>query len=790
MWDRVVGALALLYAAVAADAARADGPADLDAGLAAPAEEKIHGLLPLAAEGNAGALTVFRASAERGRGAVPDQVAQAADPAPADLRIGILAYNAGDYAQALSVFSALARQGDPEATAWLGYLYEQGQGVAKDVTAAARWYQAAAEKGHAWGQNQLGSLRWYRAAAEQGWAPAQFNLGTMYHSGRGVPMDVAEARRWYRLAAEQGNAGGQYGLGWLYEHGEGVAKDVGEAKRLYELSAAQGNADAKARLQRLDADAAAEDLVAQLEQLTKGHEYEGNTYAEGILYKREVITDLAFEPSRGWLGVTVDDRSETAPVSVIIPLREVKVAPTLGYIVLSCDRACITSTGEQFAQALQKLSAGRVPAWVEHHDSIRFGCRADRCAAIREAIDRLIDIAAQTATAAGADTAALDEAVASYNAGEYANALAKFQDLAGRGNTAAMGWLGWLYEQGQGVSQDEKEAARWYHYCAKKGDAYCQLALGRALAHGRGIAQDPARAVEWYRRSAEQGWAEAQVTLGDAYESGDGVEQDYGEAVRWYRAAAEQNHAGAQYALGVMYERGNGVDKDLAQAAAWYRKAAEQGHADAQNNLGYAYEHGNGVDRNPAEALAWYRKAAEQGHVTAQVNLGLAYANGTIVARDPAAAVVWFRKAAEQGHAGAQYNLGYAYEHGEGVDKNPREAAAWYRKAAEQNHAAAQTSLGLAYYNGNGVGRDFAEAVAWWRRAAALGEAAAMYNMGYVHEYGEGVPQDLAAANRWYVLAHVKGHADPCRRQAGAGTAQGAYARCRNDSLGGWKQRL
>ena len=61
-----------------------------------------------------------------------------------------------------------------------------------------------------------------RQAAEQGDAAAQFSLGFMYHEGKGVLKDDAEAVRWYRLAAEQGIAAAQFNLGLMYSEGEGV----------------------------------------------------------------------------------------------------------------------------------------------------------------------------------------------------------------------------------------------------------------------------------------------------------------------------------------------------------------------------------------------------------------------------------------------------------------------------------------------------------------------------------------------------------------------------------------
>jgi TPR repeat protein len=49
--------------------------------------------------------------------------------------------------------------------------------------------------------------------AEQGDAQAQYNLGIMYDNGQDVPQDYTAAASWYRKAAEQGHAQAQFNLG-------------------------------------------------------------------------------------------------------------------------------------------------------------------------------------------------------------------------------------------------------------------------------------------------------------------------------------------------------------------------------------------------------------------------------------------------------------------------------------------------------------------------------------------------------------------------------------------------
>ena len=52
-----------------------------------------------------------------------------------------------------------------------------------------------------------------RGRAEKGEVSAQYFLGLIYANGRGVAKDEVEAVKWYRKAAEQGDADAQGILG-------------------------------------------------------------------------------------------------------------------------------------------------------------------------------------------------------------------------------------------------------------------------------------------------------------------------------------------------------------------------------------------------------------------------------------------------------------------------------------------------------------------------------------------------------------------------------------------------
>jgi hypothetical protein len=61
---------------------------------------------------------------------------------------------------------------------------------------------------------------------------------------------------------------------------------------------------------------------------------------------------------------------------------------------------------------------------------------------------------------------------------------------------------------------------------ADKGDPDAQVRLGVAYEDGNGVLQNNAQAAVWYRKSAEPGYAGGQLLLGIAYEDGKGVPKD------------------------------------------------------------------------------------------------------------------------------------------------------------------------------------------------------------------------------------------------------------------------
>ena len=90
-----------------------------------------------------------------------------------------------DYDEAFEIYSEAAEDGNLTAICNLGYMYEAGLGVDRDVYKAVEYYTDAAEKGN---------------------ARAMYNLGVCYELGVGILRNETKAAEWFKKAAEKGDS--------------------------------------------------------------------------------------------------------------------------------------------------------------------------------------------------------------------------------------------------------------------------------------------------------------------------------------------------------------------------------------------------------------------------------------------------------------------------------------------------------------------------------------------------------------------------------------------------------
>lgn len=142
--------------------------------------------------------------------------------------------------------------------------------------------------------------------------------------------------------------------------------------------------------------------------------------------------------------------------------------------------------------------------------------------------------------------AGIEEAADAFDKGDYATTIRELKPLAILGNATAQAYLGAMYDEGLGITQDYQQAVKWYRMAADQGIPVVRYRVGR-----------PAMIDVMFR-------------LGTMYDEGLGTEQDYWQAVKWLRLAAEYRHFEAQNYLGVMYVKGRGVIQDHKMAYMYF----------------------------------------------------------------------------------------------------------------------------------------------------------------------------------------------------------------------------
>jgi TPR repeat protein len=98
----------------------------------------------------------------------------------------------------------------------------------------------------------------------------------------------------------------------------------------------------------------------------------------------------------------------------------------------------------------------------------------------------------------------LEDGLAAAKRGEYAKALEIMRPLAEQGSALAQGYIGIMYRDGRGISQNDKEAVRWFRLAAEGGEMLSRTNLAVMYLNGRGVAQDYREALKWLLLAAEQ----------------------------------------------------------------------------------------------------------------------------------------------------------------------------------------------------------------------------------------------------------------------------------------------
>jgi uncharacterized protein len=200
---------------------------------------------------------------------------------------------------------------------------------------------------------------------------------------------------------------------------------------------------------------------------------------------------------------------------------------------------------------------------------------------------------------------------------DWDRAREAFREAAQTGSTAAMSYLGWMYEEGHGVEADGGKAAAWYARAAEAGAHDFAVKLGWMYLAGDGVDRDRATAESWFGRGIEAGHSPARIAfasvlIADAL-GGRDTQRVY-EARDLLLIALDDGYAVAAFFLARLYIEGIGghpVDDD--EAIRFTRIGAETGNAQMQGWLAYMYLDGRGVKADDVMASKWANLAAAGG---------------------------------------------------------------------------------------------------------------------------------------------------------------------------------
>ena len=503
-----------------------------------------------------------------------------------------------------------AKSNEPTCVFTLGLIYEEGDGVQKNILKAADWYQKgaqagipsclynlgkliinkeisgeeekgfnliqqAAESGYSFAQNYMGrayrfgwyvnanpvrATNWFTKAAEQNMPDAMCNLGDMYSYEDGLTIDYEKAFYWYKKAAETKHSRALTELGDMYYAGKGVRQDYQKAMEYYQKACDEG--------------------------------YPYAFYSLGFMY---------------WKGQgTLPDKEKAQEY--------LSQAAAMG--------------NESAFQLLNRMD----------HESEE---------------EKDIDPFARQAYLEA------QQALADKETEKYINLLSQSANL---GYVQALNDLGDLYFNGELAPKHMGKAYEYFLKASQNGSGYGSYSCGFILMKGSAdIPRDIEKGLSMFRLAVDQNYKAATRDLARYYYSLE-TEEDNRKALDYYLQYIEYNPKDTDTLLhiGLIYESGLGVPLNIDLARRYYERAAEQDETGmAYNFLGGTYMNDEETENNERKAVHYFQKAIELGNTNAMFRISYYLHNGKGGLQvDIPREIELLTEASKRGNHQATYRLG------------------------------------------------------------------------------------------------------------------------------------
>ncbi len=386
-----------------------------------------------------------------------------------------------------------------------------------------------------------------------------------------------------------------------------------------------------------------------------------------------------------------------------------------------------------------------------------------------------------------------------FELGNYQEAFENYQTAAKADYAEAQYELGYFYQFGLVVDEDQEAAQNWYERAAESGYAYAILRLAKHFSDDekpeywwdrlnsnqtadgfyiKGYLADrpgsdlPNTPDEYYRLAEEKGHPRAGIERANYLDKSNNIDR--------LLKLAETGHVGARLVLADHYI----ISGDIEKGISYYQNLVDQGNDKALHDLAlYHLEDGDklaGKKLIESAASKGFEWAVDE---MARIYLGqyFEFGDDDPLKTDLEKASVWALKAAETGNYYLLGELAQQYKHlgeMEAAEKyysmavNERSlgwkafsfgddfsrqgdfqlALKFYKLELEAGDIDAYGGLGDLYIGEQGKMQNYPEAEKWYLEGARRGDPGAMFALANLYTMEDFVKQDFVAAEKWLQL--------------------------------------
>lgn len=377
-----------------------------------------------------------------------------------------------NYLTASQWLTKAANKNNTEAMLLLADIYDEGgPGVKKDAAKTLSWYKKAASKGN---------------------AEAAYELGEIYENGAGVAANMTEAVKWYTIAAEKGDVDAMVALGFCYMEGDGVPADRATG---YDWFIKASDAGAIEAMRYLGDYYAQTDMGNDCRKALKWYMKAadaGDTASiksVGVMVMKDECPDADKTAVATWMKKLADNNIADACFYMggfYITGTGVPKSPRKGMDYLIKERENGKYTGIQRNFSTNNLFTLYNSGDLKEADQ-QYLLEWFEKTAVRTNDDEMMSVLANIYINKE------NAAIADYRKGmEWATKSAE------KGNPGGCFWVGFVYSKGLGdIKKNDVKAFNWVLKAAQKGDHDAMKLLADFYEYGTGTERNATKAAEW-----------------------------------------------------------------------------------------------------------------------------------------------------------------------------------------------------------------------------------------------------------------------------------------------------